>query len=83
MSSSIFLIESFPHMCFEGKWLQNRLRAEKNESRSFLVVDIQGHQRGDLCIVPSSSMFFQPRLSMSGLVEVSHLVMVMILATRF
>ena len=24
-----FLIESFPQMCFEGKWLQNQLRADK------------------------------------------------------
>ena len=42
-----FFIESFPQLCFEEKWLQNnRLRADKNESRSFLVVDIQGHQLG-------------------------------------
>ena len=41
-------------MCFEGKWLQNRLRADENESRSLLAVDIQGHQRGGFCIVPSS-----------------------------
>ena len=44
-------IESFPQMCFEGNWLQNRLRADKNESISFLAVDIQGHQRGGFCIV--------------------------------
>ena len=49
-----FLIESFPQMCFEGKWLQNRLRAIKNESRSLLAVDIQGHQRGGFCIVPGA-----------------------------
>ena len=42
---NFFFIESFPQMCFEGKWLQNRLRADKNESRSLLAVDIQGHQR--------------------------------------
>ena len=48
----VFFIESFPQMCFEGKWLQNRLRADKNESRSLLVVDIQGHQHGGFCIVP-------------------------------
>ena len=40
-------------MCFDGKWLQNRLRADKNESISLLAVDIQGHQRGDFCIVPT------------------------------
>ena len=39
-------------MCFEGKWLQNRLRADKNESRSHLVVDIQGHQGEGFCTVP-------------------------------
>ena len=44
-----FFIESFPQMCFEGKWLQNRLRADKNESISLLAVDIQGHQRGSFC----------------------------------
>ena len=27
-----FFIESFSQMCFEGKWLQNRLRADKNKS---------------------------------------------------
>ena len=27
--ASCFFIESFPQMCFEGKWLQNRLRADK------------------------------------------------------
>ena len=31
-------------MCFEGKWLQNQLQADKKELRSLLVVDIQGHQ---------------------------------------
>ena len=46
-------IESFPRMCFEGNWLQNRLRADKNESRSLLAVDIKGHQRGGFCIVPT------------------------------
>ena len=45
-------IDHFPQLCFEGKWLQNRLRADKNESRSLLAVDIQGHQRGGFCIVP-------------------------------
>ena len=39
-------------MCFEGKWLQNRLRAGKNDSRSLLAVDIQGYLRGGFCIVP-------------------------------
>ena len=48
----ILFIESFLKMCFEGKWLQNRLRADKDESRSPLAVDIQGHQRGCFCIVP-------------------------------
>ena len=43
-------------MCFEGKWLQNRLGADKNESRSFLAVDIQGHPRGGFCIVPTCSV---------------------------
>ena len=43
-----FFIESFPQMRFEGKWLQNRLRADKNKSISLLAVDIQGHQRGGL-----------------------------------
>ena len=38
-------------MCFEEKWLQNQLRAEKNESRSLLMVNIKGHQRGGVCIV--------------------------------
>ena len=42
-------------MCFEGKWLQNRLRADNNESRSLLAVDIQGHQRGGFCIRRSIS----------------------------
>ena len=51
--SLCFLIESYLLMCFEGKWLQNRLRTDKNESKSLLVVDIQGHQRGGFCIVPS------------------------------
>ena len=41
-------------MCFEGKWLQNWLRADKNKLRSLLVVDIEGHQRGGICIVPKS-----------------------------
>ena len=44
-------IKSFPQMCFEGKWLQNRLRADKNDSRSLLAVDFQGHERGGFCIV--------------------------------
>ena len=42
-------------MCFEGKWLQNRLRADKNESRSLSAVDIQGHQRGGFRIVPKGT----------------------------
>ena len=49
-------IESFFQMCFEGKWLQNRLRAEQNESRSLSAVDIQGHQHGGFCIVPDSEL---------------------------
>ena len=40
--NGLFFIESFPQMCLEGKWLQNRLRADKNESRSLSAVDIQG-----------------------------------------
>ena len=48
----IFFMESFLQMCFEGKWLQKGLRADKNESRSLLAVEIQGHQRGGFCIVP-------------------------------
>ena len=49
--ADIFFIESFPQMCFEGKWLQNRLRADKNELRSLSAVDIQGNQRGGFCII--------------------------------
>ena len=45
-------IESFSQMRFEGKWLQNRLRADKDESKSLLAVDFQGHQRRGFCIVP-------------------------------
>ena len=41
-------------MCFEEKWLQNRLRADENELRSLSAVDIQGHQRGGFSIVPTS-----------------------------
>ena len=48
----VLFIESFPQMCFEGKWLQNQLRADKNESRSLSAVDTQGNQRGGFCIVP-------------------------------
>lgn len=57
MSHLIFLgffIESSPQVWFEGKWLQHRLQADKNESRSLMAVDIQGHQHGDFCIVPIS-----------------------------
>ena len=43
-------------MWFEGKWLQNRLRVDKNELNSLLAVDIQGHQRGGFCIVPFISL---------------------------
>ena len=43
-------IKSFPRMCFEGKWLQNGLQADKNDLRSILAVDIQGHQCGGFCI---------------------------------
>ena len=50
------LIESFPQMCFEGKWLQTRLRADKNESMSFLAVDIQGHQRGSSAVSPMKAL---------------------------
>ena len=42
-------------MCFEGKWLQNRLRGENNKSRPLLAVDIRGHQRGGFCIRRSIS----------------------------
>ena len=49
-------IESFPQMYFEGKWLQNRLRADKNESKSLSAVDFQGHQRGGFCISPLIAM---------------------------
>ena len=52
----IFFIESFPQMCFVGKWMQSRLRADENESRSLLAVDIQGHQHGGFCIVPRDVM---------------------------
>ena len=51
--SRFFFIESFLQMCFEGMWLQNRLRANKNELRSLSAVDIQGHQLGGFCIVPT------------------------------
>ena len=37
-------------MYFAGKRLQNRLRADKNELRSLLAVDIKGHQRGGFCM---------------------------------
>ena len=47
-----FFHRVFPQMCFEEKWLQNRLRADKNELRSLSVVDIQGHRRGGFCIIP-------------------------------
>ena len=50
--SIFFFVESFLQMCFEGKWLQNRLQADKNELRSLSAVDILGHQRGGLYIVP-------------------------------
>ena len=43
-------------MCFEGKWLQNRLLPDKNESRSLLAVDIQGHQRGGFCILSETCL---------------------------
>ena len=36
----LFFIESLPQMCFEGKWLPKWLRADKNESRSLLAVEI-------------------------------------------
>ena len=52
MIRELFFIESFPQMCFEKKWLENQLRANKNELRSFLVVNVQGHQFGGFCIVP-------------------------------
>ena len=41
-------------MCFEGKWLQNRLQADKNESKSLLAVDIQGNQRGGFEFSPEN-----------------------------
>ena len=66
----IFFIESFAQMCFEGKWLQNLLRAEKNESISLLAVDIQGDQRGGFCIrrsiSSSSSLSLKYALKESG-----------------
>ena len=52
-SLTVFFFKSFLQICFEGKWVQNRLRADKNELRSLSAVDIQGHQRGGFCIVPS------------------------------
>ena len=42
-----FFIESFLQTCFEGKWLQIRLRADEDELRSLSAVDIQGHQNRD------------------------------------
>ena len=42
----IFFIESFLQLCFEGKWLQNRLLADECELRSLSAVNIQGHQLG-------------------------------------
>ena len=62
-----FFIESSPQMCFEGEWLQNRLRADKNESRSLLAVDIQGHQLGGFCIAPSSVNCVDPRGTLRSL----------------
>ena len=63
-------IESFPQICFEGKWLQNRLRTDKDESRSLLTVDIRGHKCGGFCIVPidyaSSSLSLKFALRESG-----------------
>ena len=57
-------------MCFEGKLLQNQLRADKNESRSLLVVDVQGYQRGGFCIrrsiSSSSSLSLKCALRESG-----------------
>ena len=44
-------------MCFEGKWLQNQLRADKNESSSLLAVDIQGHQHGGFYIVTTKLIY--------------------------
>ena len=49
---SFLFIESFLQICFEGKSLQNRLRADKKELRSLAAVGIQVNQRGDFCIVP-------------------------------
>ena len=46
----LLFIESFHHMCFAGKWLQNGSQADKNESRSLLAVDRQGHQSGGFSI---------------------------------
>ena len=51
-----FFIESFLQIvCFEGKQLQNRLRADENELRSVLAVDIQGRQRGGFALSPGWS----------------------------
>ena len=50
--------------------MQNRLRADKNESRSLSAVDTQGHQRGGFCIrrsiSSSSSLSFNCALRESG-----------------
>ena len=43
----------FPSNVLRGK--ENRLRADKNESRSLLAVDIQGHRRGGFFIRRSIS----------------------------
>ena len=63
-TTSLFFIESFPQMCSEEKWLQNRLQADKNESGSLLAVDIQGHRCGGFCIAPKSEGFSQEKCSL-------------------
>ena len=55
LNAQVISIESFLQVCFEGKWLQNRLRTDKNESRSLFAVEIQGHQRAGFCIVSHAS----------------------------
>ena len=62
-------------MCFEGKWLQNRLRAKKTELRSLLAVDIQGHQHGSFCIVPIAFIEIQGEQLKCGWMNISGIIM--------
>ena len=75
MMMIIFFIESFPQMCFEGKWLQNRLRADKNEPRSLLAVDIQGHERGGFCMM-------MMMMIMTTMITMAYMKLKIILATH-